>query len=144
MLISARDIETISAVLGKPEESTTNSWFWNIRNTETKAVLALTVSDGVDVGNGEPSMIVAAQTYQGYIELHDVTGFCVIDPDEVMFITKREESFSCLVVGASCTCSQFSNIRTSLLKAELTEIDPAALMAAMQLQLAESLIETLP
>lgn len=96
------------------------------------------------MGTGEPATIVAAQTYQGYLELHDVTGYLVIEPDEVMFITKREDSFSCLVVGASCTCSVFSNVRTSLLKADLASIDPVALMAAMQLQLAETLIETLP
>lgn len=144
MVISARDIESIAAVLGMPSEPAQNSWFWNMKNAETKAVLALTVSVGVDVGGGEPTTIVSAQTYQGYIELHDVTGFLLIEPDEVMFITKRDEVFSCLVVGASCTCSQFSNVRTSLLKADLTEVDPVALMSAMQLQLAESLIEALP
>ncbi|MDZ4744415.1 MAG: hypothetical protein SGJ05_00255 [bacterium] len=144
MVISTNDIETISSVLGKPESQAPNCWFWNIRNVDTKAVLALTISSGVDVGGGEPATIVAAQTHQGYIELHDVTGFLFIEPDEVMFITKSDETFSCLVVGASCTCSQFANVRVALLKADLTEIDPVALMAAMQLQLAESLLETLP
>ena len=144
MLITANDIEIITGVLGKTESADTNCWFWNIRNAESKAVLALTVSAGVDLGGGANTTIVAAQTQQGYIELHDVTGYLVIEPDEVMFITKSDETFSCLVVGASCTCSQFANVRTNLLKGDLTEVDPSALMAAMQLQLAESLLETLP
>lgn len=144
MLISAPDIEVISGILGKTESSDSSCWFWNLRNTNSKAVLAINISTGVDLGNGSTTTIVSAQTQQGYIELHDVTGFLVIEPDEVMFITKSDETFSCLVVGALCTCSQFANVRTSLLKGDLTEIDPAALLAAMQLQLAESLLETLP
>ena len=80
---------------------------------------------------------------QGYVELHDVTGLLPIEPDEVMFIAKRDDRFSSLVVGASGTCSQFANIRPSILRADLNDLDPAALMAALQLSLAENIIETL-
>jgi hypothetical protein len=105
-------------------------------------VLAVTVSTGVDLGDG-PTTIVSAQTHQGYVELHDVTGLLPIEPDEVMFIAKRDDRFSSLVVGASGTCSQFANIRPSLLRADLNDLNPAALMAALQLSLAENIIETL-
>jgi hypothetical protein len=88
--------------------------------------------------------VVSAQTPQGYLELHDVTAYLCIEPDEVMFIAKREDRFSSLVVGQAGTCSLFSNIDPSIIKADLTEIDPTLLMAAMQLSLAEMLLESLP
>jgi hypothetical protein len=66
-----------------------------------------------------------------------------MEPDEVMFIVKHNERFDSMVVGKSGTCSQFGNIRASLLRADLTTLDPSLLMAAMQLSLAEGLLETL-
>jgi hypothetical protein len=141
MTLTPQDISAIEAVLGSAQALDHNSWFWNLRDASGR-VLALTLSM-VDNGTPAPSLVVSAQTHQGYLELHDVTAYLCIEPDEVMFIAKQADRFSSLVVGKTSTCSQFSNIRASLMKADLTELDPTLLMAAMQLSLAESLLETL-
>ncbi|HRK05432.1 MAG TPA: hypothetical protein PLW14_10080 [Chlorobiota bacterium] len=140
--MTLQDIDTVTSVLGNAEDLGGGTWFWNLRDETSGRVLALTVSTTVDMGAG-PETIVSAQTHQGYVELHGVTACMVIEPDEVMFVTKRDDTFSSLVVGKTCTCSQFANIRASLIRTDLTAVDPAALMAAMQLSLAESLLETL-
>lgn len=143
-MLTQHDIVTIGGVLGTAEQLGEQTWFWNIRDAATGRVLALTISLGVDLGTGTTNgTLVSAQTHQGYLELHDVTAFLCIEPDEVMFITKRDDAFSSLVVGTSCTCSLYANIRASLLKQDLTEVDPSVLMAAMQLSLADSLLESL-
>lgn len=142
-MLTQQDIVTITGILGTAEELGGNTWFWNIRDAATGRVLALSVSLDVDLGGDTKGTLVSAQTQQGYLELHDVTAFLCIEPDEVMFITKRDEAFSSLVVGSSCTCSLYSNIRSTLLKQDLTELDPSVLMAAMQLSLADSLLESL-
>jgi len=142
MTITQTDIDTCAQVLGQAQGADGSSWFWNLRYQASGQELAITVSTGVDLGDG-PTTIVSAQTRQGYIELHDVTAYMCIEPDEVMFVAKRDDRFSSLVIGKTGTCSQFANIRLSLLSANFSELDPAALMAAMQLSLAETMLESL-
>ena len=139
MTLTPQDIEAIEEVLGAAERPDERTWFWNLRHDASKRVLALTISVA-DLGDAQPSTVVSAQTYQGYVELHDVTAYMCIEPDEVMFIAKQQDRFGSLVVGKTCTCSQFGNIRASLIGMDLTELDPALLMAAMQLSLAESIV----
>ena len=144
MIVTDNDLTAMAAVLGEPERLDDKTLMWNLRDTASGRVLAVTITSGVQMEGGEVSTVVAAQTHQGYLELHDVTAYLCIEPDEVMFIAKRDDRFSSLVVGRTCTCSQFANIRPSLIRADLTTIDPTLLMAAMQLSLAESLLESLP
>ena len=59
---------------------------------------------------------------------------------EVIFVRAEEEKVSCLVIGSNSSCSLFSNIDKSILKSSITELDPAILLSAMQLSLAESII----
>ena len=142
MQLSPQDIAAITDVLGTPVESADRAHFWNLRDASTNRVLALTIST-VPVEGGEGMVVVSAQTHQGYVELHDITGYLCIEPDEVMFVAKQGDRFSSLVVGRTCTCSQFGNVQASLIKGDFAELDPALLMAAMQSSLAESLLETL-
>lgn len=142
MLLHQSDLDAIEAILGpsiQPDEST---WHWNLKHADSGRVLALTICN-TDLGKGALGCVVSAQTFQGYVELHDVTGYLCIQPDEVMFIAKQSDRFDSLVIGSACTCSQFGNVRASLLSADITTINPALLMAAMQLSLAEPLLETL-
>lgn len=141
--LTAHDIDIIAGVLGTPTTVDTGTWFWNIRDTDSGRVLAMTLSTNIDLGGGEAGTMVSVHTHQGYLELHDVSAYLCIEPDEVMFVAKGATAFSSIVVGRTCTASLFSNIRTSVLRSDLTELDPAVLMAAMQLSLAESLLESL-
>jgi hypothetical protein len=141
MQLSPQDIAAITDMLGAPSETSEASTFWNIRDEKTGRILALTISQ-IAVEGSDGMLVVSAQTHQGYVELHDITAYLCIEPDEVMFVAKQGDRFSSLVVGKTCTCSQFGNVQASLIKGDLTELDPALLMAAMQSSLAESLLET--
>lgn len=149
MVVSKQDVATIEGMLGTATMPDETTWFWNLRDEHSGRVLALTISNttlDVDAPDGQGAMacVVSVQTHQGYLELHDVTGYLCIEPDEVMFIAKHNDRFDSLVVGKTCTCSQFGNIRASLIRADLTNLNPSLLLAAMQLSLAESLLESLP
>lgn len=136
MTFSAAHIAAIATVIGPPAESTDTSWFWNIQNKEQNRAMAVSVN--TVHGQAPSQTIISVQTHQGYVELHAVTGFVLIEPDEVMFIAKHADRFSGMVIGRSCTCSQFANVDSSLLRADFSELDPSLLMAAMQMSLAES------
>lgn len=61
----------------------------------------------------------------------------MIEPDEILFIAREGKTASCLLIGAQRVCSLYANVPMSLLQQKLDELDPAALLAVMQLSLAE-------
>lgn len=140
MIVGPTHIAHCTERLGAPAVATDASWMWNIDTPNGARAIVLTVTTDVAI-DAEPCTIVTAQTPQGYVEMHNVTGILSIEPDEVMFLANHNGRFSSLVVGRTGTVSQFSNIHASLLRADLTEINPAALLAALQLSLADGLLE---
>ncbi len=140
-MLTKDDIGTIASVLGEPESIGGSAWAWNMRHAESGRILACTVTTGVDVGGGDVASMVSVHTHQGYMELHGVTHCLAVEPDEVMFVAQTTSALSSLIVGKTCTCSVFANVRPSVLKHPITELDPSVLMAAMQMALAESLLE---
>ncbi|MGE3802167.1 MAG: hypothetical protein AB7H80_14210 [Candidatus Kapaibacterium sp.] len=83
------------------------------------------------------SIILSAQTSYGYFELHGVTRMILVEPDEVIFVTEDGEKISGLVVGRNGACSLFANVERALISADLSTLEPALLLAAMQLGLTE-------
>ena len=139
-MLTHQDMQAITQTLGEATVAD-NVWSWNIRDVASTRVLALSVHTDADLGDGSRGTIVSAHTHQGYLELHGVTAYLCIEPDEVMFISRRGDTFSSLVVGTSCTCSLFSSVRADLVTQDLASLHPASLMAAMQLSIAESFLE---
>lgn len=140
MTVGSTQIDQCTERLGAPEQSSATSWTWSISAPNGERAIVMTITTDVSI-DGHPCTIVTAQTPQGYIELHNVTGILSIEPDEIMFLATHQERCSSLVVGRTGTVSQFANIHASLLRADFTEINPAALLAALQLSLADGLLE---
>ena len=86
----------------------------------------------------EGIVVLSAQTVHGYFELHNVIRFVPVEPDEVIFVAEEGDRISGLVVGAGGTCSLFANVHRRTLTADFAALEPALLLAAMQLGLAEN------
>ena len=56
-----------------------------------------------------------------------------------IFVAEEGERISGLVVGSAGTCSLFANVHRSTLAADFSSLEPALLLAAMQLGLAENI-----
>ncbi len=136
-----KDIEKISKVLGAKPKKAENSWTWSLRNPKNNQALILTIYNEVQLSETEKGSIVSAQTQHGYYELHDCVGYLVFEPDETIFAQLEGNRVSSLIVGKECSCSLYSNIRKDMLNASFENLDPAVLLSAMQLSLAESIIE---
>ncbi len=80
-------------------------------------------------------LLLSAQTAHGYFELHDVEGFVIVEPDEVIFFGGSGSSLSGLLIGRSGSCSLFANVDRALLETEPVDLAPAQMLAAMQLGL---------
>lgn len=141
------DIALIAQTLNTEMKSVERSWYAQISNSATKQSLAITIHNDTILDGGSSSSaehvvgsMITAQTQHGYFELHDCLGYVKIEPDEIIFVSMQGSHISSLVIGASCTCSQFANIHKSLLTSDFTLLDSSVLMAAMQLSLTESIV----
>ncbi|MCB0703242.1 MAG: hypothetical protein R2863_05620 [Candidatus Kapaibacterium sp.] len=136
------DVEKISETLGVNHKGTSDTWTWTLKNSETNQSVVFTIYNKTKISPqiDETGVLVSVQTKHGYFELHGLTGFLLFEPDEVIFVRAEEEKVSCLVIGSNSSCSLFSNIDKAILKSNITELDPAILLAAMQLSLAESIL----
>ena len=134
------DIEHLSKILGGVAQEQEGILFWQLSNKQNGQALVLTIYNNVRLGREAEGALISVQTHQGYYELHSCTGFFIVEPDEVIFVSASEHFLSSLVVGSRCTVSSFANIRREILSADFSELDPAVLMSAMQLSLAESIL----
>lgn len=138
---SESDIQTITSTLGVEPKQLERSWYFQLTNAQTKQSLALSIHNDVQLGAESNGSIITAQTHHGYFEIHDCTGFVLVEPDEVIFVSDQNGLVSSLVTGKSCTCSLFANIRADIITADFAKLDTSVLMAAMQLSLTESILQ---
>ena len=134
------DISTISKVLGGELREYDNSWSCKLNNAETSQTLVLSIHNKIQLNKNNSGSLISVQTQHGYFEMHGCMAYMVFEPDEVIFVFYNDETLSSMIVGKRCSCSMFGNISRDILNADFSELDPAVLMAAMQLSLTESIL----
>jgi len=135
--ITNDNIDKLAKVLGVELNSSEDGWTWKMSNPINNQALICTIYNNAGLGEDKTGVLISCQTKHGYFELHDCNGFMVFEPDEVIFINANEKFVSSITIGKESTCSMFSNIDRSILGADFSELDPAVLLSAMQLSLAE-------
>lgn len=136
------DIEAISNILGIPNQEMESSWAWKLVNTKTKQTLVFSIFNDVSLGDDlNVISIISVQNNQGYFELHNCTDYLLFEPDEVIFINANNSNISSLTIGKAATVSMFSNINREILKKDFTELESPLLLSAMQLSLADAMLD---
>jgi hypothetical protein len=131
--LSSDIIETIARILEARLEQNGSETICFIGEGGPTPSIVLTLT-ALEAG----ATVLSAQTVHGYFELHDVARFVPVEPGEIIFVAEEGGRISGLVVGASGTCSLFANVDRSTLAADFSTLEPALLLAAMQLGLAEN------
>jgi len=139
--IEKRDADKISEVLGKKCKEFADGWSWKIIDEASGQSLAITIYKEVELGGDEIGSLISAQSQHGYFELHNPSAYMTFEPDEIIFININDNKMSSLIVGKSATCSMYANINRDILSADITTLDPATLLAAMQLSITETIAE---
>ena len=134
------DYNRISGLLGSEPDVFEQCRTWNLSNPATRLNLVFSIYNNVDMA-GTPGTILSVQSHHGYYELHNCTGYIIFPPDEVIFLNSTDDSVSCLTVGKQCSCSVFSNIKKEILSRDITTLEPALLLAAMQTSITGSFQE---
>ncbi|MBS1911049.1 MAG: hypothetical protein JST22_03605 [Bacteroidetes bacterium] len=127
-------IDAIAGILGARREANGAETILSIGGGAGASSIVLTLTPV-----GAESLVLSAHTVHGYFELHDVARFVPVEPDEVIFVAEEGDRISGLVVGASGTCSLFANVNRATLASDFSSLEPALLLAAMQLALAENI-----
>ena len=138
-LFTDKDIEKITEILGSKPEIDDRSYTWRLNDPQSEQPFYLTIYTEIAFSDSNKGSIAAVQTTHGYFELHNITAFIPFEPDEVIFIHQEEKFLSSLIAGRGATCSLFSNIDRDMLRRDFAELDPATLLAAMQLSIADSI-----
>ena len=134
------DIESIKNILDVEPKKSESGWSWKMNNPETGEGVLCTIYNQAQLNKNDSGVLVSVQTRHGYFELHDCNSFMLFEPEEVIFLRVEDEKVSSLVIGKKSTCSMFSNISREILGADYSELDPAVLLSAMQLSLAENVL----
>ncbi len=134
------DINRISELLCCEPDVIDNNRTWSLRNVESDKPMHVSLYNDVQLADGMSGSLVSVQTRHGYYELHNLSGYILFEPDEVIFISQQEEVVSTLIIGKGNTCSLFSNIRKDLLGICFAELDPAVLLSAMQVSIVENYV----
>ncbi len=137
MIFSNDDILKISTILQINTKEFEGGWTWVMKSSDNSKPLVATLHNNVNLGNDVYGSLISVQTQYGYYELHNIEKYMFFEPDELIFISSTSEYLSCLTIGRQSVCSLFSTIKREILSEDISELDPAVLMAAMQLSITE-------
>ncbi len=140
MIFGKEQAEELSDKLGSQPSEFEGGYEWNIKNEKTNQKVVLSIYTSAEVGDGTKAPLISVQTTHGYFELHSPDTYMTIEPDEVIFLKTQDDKLTSMTVGGSATCSMFTNINRSIIDTEFSELDPAVLLAAMQLSLTDSVV----
>lgn len=128
-------INSLNSFFGIEAEEFELTYSWNLTNSLYKDYLLLSVTFEGEKFFDEDRFIVNAQTSQGIFELHNCKDFIISSTEEIYFWVSNNQTLSCLIVGKHATCSLFANVEQSILENEITEINPAKILASVQLSI---------
>ncbi len=138
MIFKNTDLEKIEEILQVKAKPFEGGWSWVMKSIDNSKPLVATLHNNVDLGNDTIGSLISIQTQYGYYELHNIEKYIFFEPDELIFISSTAEHLSCLTIGRQSVCSLFSTIKREILNQDISELDPAVLMAAMQLSITDT------
>jgi hypothetical protein len=87
------------------------------------------------------NVVISVQTGLGYYELHNIKEWGKFAANEIVFLAEMNDSVTVMFIGKSDGVSFYSNIDKKILEEDVTQIDPAFLIAYMQLSIINDMKE---
>lgn len=140
-IFTAKDFEMISRFLGKQPQKYEGALVWDLSPATIQKSLVISLHLACEK-TGLEAPVVSVQTMNGFYELHNIVKYLTFEPDEVIFIAEDGNRISSLIVGGQGSCSLYSNIDKEILNADFSTLPPAELMAAMQLSIFETALNS--
>jgi hypothetical protein len=88
-----------------------------------------------NIYDNSENVVISVQTGLGYYELHNIKGWGKFSASEIVFFAETDDSITVMFIGKSDGVSFYSNIDKKILEEDITQIDPAFLIAYMQISI---------
>jgi hypothetical protein len=110
-------------------------------NSEQGRRLSIEIYPEMKLGKKSGNLL-SIYTRKSHIQLHNCTGFVSSEVlGEVTFFSELEGFISGIVVEKGAAFSAFSNVDSSLLSGDFTQLAPEVMLSGIALSLAEPLLE---
>ena len=134
------DINTISKVLGVEPNKRVDHYRFVLENTKDKRRLSLEIYPDIPIGEKQGNLI-SIYTHNTHIQLHFCTGYVPSESlGEVIFFAENKGRLSGIIVEKEAGCSVYSNVDSSILSGDFTQLAPEVMMSGIALSVAEHLL----
>jgi hypothetical protein len=134
------DINTISKVLGVEPNKRVDHYRFVLENTKDKRRLSLEIYPDIPIGEKQGNLI-SIYTHNTHIQLHFCTGYVPSESlGEVIFFAENKGRLSGIIVEKEAGCSVYSNVDSSILSGDFTQLAPEVMMSGIALSVTEHLL----
>ena len=128
----AKSIKQISNILAVEAEFVDNCYTWLAKTQDNKATFYVKIYVNIPPDN---TTTISIHTVLGTFELHNVVCWQHFLENEIVFYADNDSLLSCIFISVDSGISVFSNINKNIFEKDISEVEPALLLAAMQLNL---------
>jgi len=134
------DIKIISKVLGVEPNKRVDHYRFVLENTKDKRRLSLEIYPNIPIGEKQGNLI-SIYTHNTHIQLHFCTGYVPSESlGEVIFFGENKGRLSGIIIEKEAGCSVYSNVDSSILSGDFTQLAPEVMMSGIALSVAEHLL----
>lgn len=141
MTFSKKDIDKISSVLATEAKDMGNNFRFSVESKEDEVrKLSLEIYPDIQIGK-EKGNLISVYTLNAHLQLHFCTGYVVSEMlGEVTFVGEHNGRLSGLTIEKEAGCSLYSNVNSSLLSGDFTQLGPEVMLSGIALSLTEGIL----
>ena len=125
-------IKEISKIFNAEAEFEDNCYTWTTKTHDSKTTFFVNLYVNVPPND---TTTISIHTALGTFELHNIICWHKFLEKEIAFYADNDSLLSCIFISSENGICFFSNINKSICEKDITELEPALLLAAMQLNL---------
>ena len=136
-LFTESEIQKIAKVLNCDWKFNTNNYRLTLVDSENDRKLALEIYPDIKIGN-KTGNLISVYTANTHLQMHFCTGFVISEMlHEVTFYNECDNKTSGLIVEREVGCSMYTNVDSSILSGDYTNLGPEVMLGGIALSLTE-------
>jgi hypothetical protein len=137
---NADAIKEISEVFQTEPDVDSNTYSWILKSSNLFPNISVCLF--TNIYDNPDNVVISVQTGLGYYELHNIKGWGKFSANEVVFLSETNDIITVVFISQSDGVSFYSNIDKKILDEDVTKIDPAYLIAYMQVSIINDMKQT--
>ncbi|MFO7889839.1 MAG: hypothetical protein R6V04_05820 [bacterium] len=135
-----KDFKRIEKVLDQFFQKTETSYRLVLENESENRKVSIEIFPDIKIGH-QTGNLISVYTNATHLQLHFCSGYVVSEMlGEVTFVGEHNGRLSGLIIEKGAACSFYSNVDSSLLSGDFTQLGPEIMLSGIALSLAEDLL----